>query len=120
VSAGHPPPLLVRKAKAGSEAAMPPRSAGLPLGVAEGYPYESYQVTLLPGDSLMLFTDGIPDAHDRVNNLFGDKGIQAALKGAVGSSPGQLVDSLVRAVQAHSSGRNPHDDVTLIGFGRLV
>ena len=30
------------------------------------------------------------------------------------------LDSLVRAVQSHASGRNPHDDVTLVGFGRLV
>jgi serine phosphatase RsbU (regulator of sigma subunit) len=120
VSAGHPPPLLVRKSKPGSEDAMPPRSAGIPLGITEGFPYESCQVALQPGDSLLLFTDGVPDAHDRVNNLFGGKGIEAALRGAAGSGPGQLVESLFRAVQAHASGRNPHDDVTLIGFGRLA
>jgi serine phosphatase RsbU (regulator of sigma subunit) len=120
VSAGHPPPLLVRKSKAGYEDAMPARIAGLPLGVTEGYPYESCQVTLQPGDSLLLFTDGVPEAHDRVNKLFGDKGIQAAIKGSVGAGPKQLVESLVRAVQAHSSGRSPHDDVTLIGFGRIA
>jgi len=37
---------------------------------------------------------------------------------ANGSGPRVLVDSLVKAVQAHASGRNPHDDVTLVGFGR--
>jgi sigma-B regulation protein RsbU (phosphoserine phosphatase) len=120
VSAGHPPPLLVRKAKTGYEDAMPANFAGLPLGVTEGYPYESCQVTLEPGDSLLLFTDGVPEAHDRANNQFGNKGIQAALGAASGSGPKQLIESLVRAVQIHASGRNPHDDVTLVGFGRMV
>jgi sigma-B regulation protein RsbU (phosphoserine phosphatase) len=77
-------------------------------------------VTLEPGDSLLLFTDGVPEAHDRLNNQFGNKGIQAALASAGGAGPKQLIESLVRAVQAHASGRNPHDDVTLVGFGRLV
>lgn len=120
VSAGHQSPLLVRRGKAGYEDAMPADTAGLPLGIAEGFPYQSCQVTLQPGDSLLLFTDGVPEAHDRANNQFGNKGIAAALAGVSGSGPRVLVDSLVRAVQAHASGRNPHDDVTLVGFGRLA
>jgi phosphoserine phosphatase RsbU/P len=120
VSAGHPPPLLVRKTKSGFDYAMPPKTAGLPLGVSEGYPYESCQVTMQPGDSMLLFTDGVPDAHDRGNNQFGNKGIQSALAAAGGASPKQLIESLVRAVQSHASGRSPHDDVALVGFGRLV
>ncbi len=120
VSAGHPPPLLVRKTKPGFEDAMPPGSAGLPLGIVEGYPYESYQVTLQPGDCLVLYTDGVPEAHDRANRQFGNKGIETALATASSAAPKQLVESLVRAVQLHASGRNPHDDVTLVGFGRLA
>jgi serine phosphatase RsbU (regulator of sigma subunit)/pSer/pThr/pTyr-binding forkhead associated (FHA) protein len=120
VSAGHPPPLLVRRGKTGYEDAMPSNSAGLPLGISEGYPYESCQVTLQPGDSLLLFTDGVPEAHDRANNQFGNKGIAAALAAANGIGPRVLVENLVRAVQAHASGRNPHDDVTLVGFGRVT
>jgi serine phosphatase RsbU (regulator of sigma subunit)/pSer/pThr/pTyr-binding forkhead associated (FHA) protein len=120
VSAGHPAPILVRKAKPEYEDAMPAKSAGLPLGVTEGSPYESCQVKLEPGDSLLLFTDGVPEAHDRANNQFGSKGIQSALSAAVGTGPKQLIDSLVRAVQMHASGRNPHDDVTLVGLGRMA
>jgi serine phosphatase RsbU (regulator of sigma subunit) len=119
VSAGHPAPILVRKSKQ-YEDAMPPKSAGLPLGVAEGFPYEACQVTLEPGDSLLLFTDGVPEAHDRANKQFGIKGIQSAFSAAAGSGPKHLIDSLVRAVQIHASGRNPHDDVTLVGLGRIV
>jgi phosphoserine phosphatase RsbU/P len=120
VSAGHPPPILVRKGKSGYEDAMPQQAAGLPLGIVEGYPYEACRVTLQPGDSLLLFTDGVPEAHDRANNQFGNKGIQSALATAGGSNTKQLIDSLIRAVQAHASGRNPHDDVTLVGFGRIA
>jgi serine phosphatase RsbU (regulator of sigma subunit) len=120
VSAGHQSPMLVRRGKSGYEDAMPGDSAGLPLGIAEGFPYESCRVTLQPGDSLLLFTDGVPEAHDRSNHQFGNKGIAAALAGVSGSGPRILVDSLVRAVQAHAAGRDPHDDVTLVGFGRLA
>ncbi len=118
VNAGHPSPLLVRRGKPGYEEAVPSQAAGLPLGVAEGYPFESCRVTLEPGDSLLLFTDGVPDALDRAGKAFGVAGIKAAL--AAAGSPGarQLIESLVRAVQAHSSGRNLHDDVTVVGLGR--
>jgi serine phosphatase RsbU (regulator of sigma subunit)/pSer/pThr/pTyr-binding forkhead associated (FHA) protein len=119
-SAGHPSPLLVRKGKPGYEEAMPTKAAGLPLGVAEGYVYESCQVSLQPGDSLLVFTDGIPESYSRNNTQFGEKGIQAAVRAAGGSGPKQLIESLVRAVQAHSAGRNPHDDVAVAGFGRVA
>ncbi len=119
VSAGHNSPLLVRKRKPGFEAALPTETAGPPLGVADGYAFESCTVTMEPGDSLLMFTDGVTEAHDRANRQFGTEGIQAALAAAGDSAPAEkVVESLVRAVEAHASGRSPHDDVTLVAFGR--
>ncbi len=62
VNAGHVLPLLYRRATGEVQEAISQEAAGLPLGVQKGQLYESCQVTLEPGDCLLLFTDGVCDA----------------------------------------------------------
>jgi serine phosphatase RsbU (regulator of sigma subunit) len=118
VNAGHLSPLLYRHATGAFEEAVPKELAGVPLGVLEGYPYQSHQVSLGPGDSLLLFTDGVTDALDTRNAAFNVHGIQAALAGLPTPSPRNLVERVARAVQQHAAGRDPHDDITLVCVGR--
>ena len=49
---------------------LAPEIAGLPLGVAEGIPYDSAEVTLAPGEMITLFTDGISEALNPANELY--------------------------------------------------
>jgi sigma-B regulation protein RsbU (phosphoserine phosphatase) len=85
----------------------------------EGYPFESCQVTLQPGDSLLIYTDGVTDMLDVKGRSFNEiKGLQTAVQGAGTASPQALVDRIARAVTTHATGRDPFDDVTLVGFGR--
>ena len=53
---------------------------GLPLGVMENFEYQAQHVELRPGDSILLFTDGITDAMNVQNQPFQMKGIHAALQ----------------------------------------
>jgi len=119
VSAGQASPLLYRPGGAPLEEVISKRVAGVPLGIMEGYPFDSCQITLKPGESLLIFTDGVTDALDVNGKQFNLSGIQSALQNAGHASPKQLVDRLTRAVQVHASGREPFDDVTLVGLGRL-
>src|SRR5262249_21521024 len=76
VSAGHPSPVLYRPGQTKLEDAMPKSASGVPLGIMDGATFESCQVRLAPGESLLLFTDGITEAMDLQNKPFGMKGIE--------------------------------------------
>src|SRR5262249_6627534 len=62
VSAGHMAPLLYRRADDTVTDAMPQTVAGVPLGILDGTKFNAFSITLEPGDSLLLFTDGVTDA----------------------------------------------------------
>jgi sigma-B regulation protein RsbU (phosphoserine phosphatase) len=116
-SAGHGPPILFRKAQNKYEEAITRDLAGFPLGVAEGIPYASATVTLEPGDCIVQFTDGVPEARSRDDKEFGSDNVFAALR-AGPPTAGEMGQRLVNAVKQHALGRKPHDDVTVVCFGR--
>jgi serine phosphatase RsbU (regulator of sigma subunit) len=118
VSAGHSSPLLYRGSTSELKEAMPSDVAGVPLGIMDGFPYETYQITLTPGDSLVLFTDGVNESMSVGNVEFGMEGVARVLREAGKVGPRQLVERLVAAVKHHAAGRDPHDDLTVVALGR--
>ena len=120
VSAGHASPLLYKSGGGPLQEVVSKKVAGLPLGIMEGYTFDSCELALEPGESLLIFTDGVTDALDLKGKPFGVEGIQATLEPARGANVTQLVERLARAVQSHAAGRDPFDDITLVGVGRLA
>ena len=116
VNAGHPSPLLLHAGGAVEEVA-PAEYAGLPIGIADGYPYPCRPVRLEPGDRLLLFSDGVSDALGGNEQFFGAGGIRAAI-GEAGSCPRATGEHLVAALARHSAGCDPTDDITVVCFGR--
>ncbi len=120
INAGHMAPLIYRHATGTVEDGISNEKSGLPLGVYEGFCYESSRVELNPGDSVLLFTDGVTDAMNDKNVQFQMKGIQTAIQGGPHSTP-QLGDRIVKAVRQHSAGRSQQfDDIALVCFGRAL
>jgi serine phosphatase RsbU (regulator of sigma subunit) len=117
VNAGHVPPLIYRKAANTFEEAMPRSQAGLPLGVADNITYESVKTTLEPGDSVLLFTDGVTEAKGKNDQDLKMAGALESLKAAP-RTPQGFVEHLVATVQEFAKGRKPHDDLTVVAFGR--
>jgi serine phosphatase RsbU (regulator of sigma subunit)/pSer/pThr/pTyr-binding forkhead associated (FHA) protein len=118
VSAGHPSPLWYHKATGALEECVPKKMAGLPLGIMETCEYASCQVQLEPGDCLLIYSDGVPDSRNLKDQELTFNGMKAALKAGGPHTPKTLGERLVRAVHQHAAGRSPHDDVTLVCFGR--
>jgi serine phosphatase RsbU (regulator of sigma subunit)/pSer/pThr/pTyr-binding forkhead associated (FHA) protein len=117
VNAGHPSPLLYRRATGTLADAVPNAVAGLPIGILEGHEYSSCQVRLEPGDCLLAFSDGVTDALDVQGRWFQVQGIHDAVRGER-LSPRELGERIVKAVTVHAAGRSQHDDITLVCFGR--
>jgi serine phosphatase RsbU (regulator of sigma subunit) len=111
VSAGHPPPLLVRGRKVGGELATVP---AMPLGLG-GPPPVVNEVVLEPGDSVLLFTDGVTEGRAMGGERFGADRL-ADLLGRVllaDLRPAEMVRRVASAVIEHSA-RELNDDLTLL------
>jgi serine phosphatase RsbU (regulator of sigma subunit) len=118
INAGHLAPLVVRAATGKYEPAIPKTLVGLPLGVLEGVTYDSHQITLDPGDCVLIFSDGVTEAMDRDNKQLDLKAFDSALAGGP-LPPKALGSRIIELVKEHSRGRSSqHDDVTLVCFGR--
>src|SRR5262249_41815714 len=110
-SAGHNPPRL-KRCDDGSLASLD-QVAGLPLGIIGGEEYEEAAMTLVRGDQLVLYTDGITEAHDAAGKMFGVERLDRVLENcAIG--PGDLLRSVLDEVTAFTGGRPAHDDRPLL------
>jgi phosphoserine phosphatase RsbU/P len=119
VNAGHPPPLIYRRATRTVEEATSNELCGLPVGVLDGLEYASCQVSLAPGDCILAFTDGVTEAVDINNVQLQMKGIHAAVHGGA-YSPQTLGERVVKVAKQFAVGCNQHDDIALVGFGRTA
>jgi serine phosphatase RsbU (regulator of sigma subunit) len=119
VNAGHIAPLIYRKATGQFEEGTTSDQTGLPLGIIEGIPYAASTVTLSPGDCVLLITDGITESKDRNERDFHMDGVIAAMR-AGPMNPRAMVDRLIASVHSHAAGRKPHDDLTVVAFGRTA
>jgi serine phosphatase RsbU (regulator of sigma subunit) len=118
VNAGHPTPLLYSRATRTVREAMSNEIAGLPLGVIDGLEYASCKVLLNPGDSILAFTDGVTEAMDVQDFQLQTKGLYAAVEGE-DYSPRALGEQVIKVVNKFAAGRSQHDDIALVGLGRL-
>ncbi|HVR73183.1 MAG TPA: SpoIIE family protein phosphatase [Planctomycetota bacterium] len=110
VNAGHPPPLCI--SHGGSIEAL--RTGGMILGVFEEAEYKTGEVSLHPGDVLLLFSDGITEARARDGALFGLERLKAVLLQCVTRSAREIHDAVLAAVSRFTMGGQPSDDVTLM------
>ena len=90
-----------------------------PLGVRHDTAYRTGTMHLAPGAALCLFTDGITEAANHANELFGEARLEAVLR-TVGDDPRQLIESVTHAVQSHANGAPQSDDITLLALRRLA
>jgi serine phosphatase RsbU (regulator of sigma subunit) len=118
VSAGHFP-LYVRRAATGAiEEIAKDDLQGLPLGVLEDYEYQAERVSLDPGDSVFMFTDGLTDAVNVKDEQFGLDNVLAIIRAAPASVK-KSGPQLLEAVERHSAGHYQFDDITMVCMGRV-
>ena len=91
--------------------------AGVPLGVAVDYPYEEFSFELAPGELLTLFTDGISEAMNDENQLYGLPRIERQVRESF-SGPADLGRLILDDVKRFVGQRSQSDDMCLMCFGR--
>jgi phosphoserine phosphatase RsbU/P len=118
VNAGHPSPLIYHHATRTVSEAISKDVAGVPLGVLDDFEYASCEIHLEPGDSILAFTDGVTEAMDIHERPLETRGVVAAMRGEA-YSPQALGEQVVKVVKQFATGRSQHDDIALVGFGRM-
>jgi sigma-B regulation protein RsbU (phosphoserine phosphatase) len=115
VSAGHNPPVIVRK----SGASLVEVESGRPLGLFEGSPYVESTFHLEPGERLVLYTDGVTEAFDKDRNEFGEARFVALLEriGMSGSAE-DLGEAILREVSEFAGDAPQSDDITVLVLDR--
>jgi serine phosphatase RsbU (regulator of sigma subunit)/anti-sigma regulatory factor (Ser/Thr protein kinase) len=110
-NAGHNLPC-VRTADGAAEA----RATGMPLGLMPGMAYEEAEVTIGPGESVLLYSDAIPEAHDTSSEMYGFP----RLVETVGRwNDGELIDFLMTDLGTFTGDDwEQEDDITLVTVRR--
>lgn len=116
-NAGHPPIYILRKTGGMEELA----ATGLPLSNAlRDYPRQVAQTSMAPGDRLLVYTDGIPEATDPHDEPFDFNGLKAAFRAGATMSLDGALDHILSELERHTDGRPLDDDVTLLMIERLT
>ncbi len=87
---------------------------GLPLGSFVGALYHEEVVSYEPGDSLLLVSDGVVEAHDASSELFGFERLEETIAQAQPGDVRELVELVLERVQEHMGDAEQHDDITIV------
>ena len=114
INGGHDAPMIC--GGGGIRATLPP--TGPALGLMPGLDFKVSRAELAPGELLLLYTDGVTDARSTEGFVFGEARLEALAARLAGGSAAALLDAIEAAVDAHSTGLDPFDDITLMGVKR--
>src|SRR5216684_401899 len=110
INAGHPSPFLIRHG-----AAQEPFSEGsYPVGLVPEAEYTASHLKLEPGDTLVLFSDGVTEAMDPDEQLFGITRLREVLTGQTECPLDQLEKCILESVENFTRGASQADDLTLL------
>jgi len=112
-NAGHLPPLI--RHSDGSITEVVSQHAGMPLGIVPDQEFQQQQHQLSPGDTWLMFTDGVTEAMNGDSELFGTQRLQQSFARA----PDELdamIQAVVADVAAHCGERDQSDDMCLVAF----
>jgi sigma-B regulation protein RsbU (phosphoserine phosphatase) len=117
-NAGHPPPILWRQADAAKRPLPMLTAKGIILGVLEEIALEERQVTLTPGDILILYTDGVTEPINPAGEEFGEERLAQIIASSSNQPCSDIVHRIRAAVWDFAGQQSQFDDYTLVGIKR--
>jgi serine phosphatase RsbU (regulator of sigma subunit) len=115
-SGGHNPPFILRAATGAVEPL--PEVGGLPLGMFAGLGYDGSVGQLEVGDTLLLYTDGVPEGANAAGQDFGDERVIGCLQRQVGLGCRDVIAGMAGELSAFTAGAPQYDDITMLAVRR--
>jgi serine phosphatase RsbU (regulator of sigma subunit) len=113
VNAGHNPPYLY-----GGDGTRTLDSTAVMLGMIDGMPFPEASADLRAGSRLLLYTDGITEAENRIGEQFGVERLEAAIAGPGRSEPAGALDAILATVVRFRGTARQSDDMTMMLVSR--
>jgi sigma-B regulation protein RsbU (phosphoserine phosphatase) len=114
VNAGQTPPFI-RRADGQFEKL---RATGVALGMFEGSTFEAATTALSPGDSLVMYSDGVTEAESPQGQPFDESGLEAFLSTYAAFSAAEIGAEIIKTVERHADQSRFTDDLTLLVLKR--
>ena len=113
---GHEYPTIKRK---GGEFELIKDKHGFVLGGMPDMPYSEYEIRLEPGDEIFVYTDGVPEATNEENELFGTERMLKSLNSNKDSGIKEKLLELRKNIDEFAGNAPQFDDITMLGFKYL-
>ena len=113
ISGGHNPALIGNRTNGFNYL---PQPKGILMGVMPDAPYEVKQHNMRPGQTLVLYTDGVTEAENMNKEFFGDDNFRNLLGTLPSEEPEQLIDGIRRSVADHAGEAPQSDDITVLAL----
>lgn len=110
-NAGHEYPAIYRN---GEKFTVMKDKHDFVIGGLDGIPYNTYEFKLNKGDALFLYTDGVPEANNSKNELFGVDRMTAALNISSAGTPEEIVTNVKNEVNKFTGDSTQFDDFTML------
>jgi sigma-B regulation protein RsbU (phosphoserine phosphatase) len=111
INAGHPSPFLVRR----GEALDAFKEGSYPVGLVPEAEYTTAKLRLQPGDTLVMYSDGVTEAMDPDDELYGMNRLREVLTGTTADCPLEAVKkSVLESVETFTRGARQADDLTML------
>jgi DNA-binding NarL/FixJ family response regulator len=116
VNAGHNPPFLSSKLKGKPIDRL--RRTGMALGILENSTWEQKMIRFSPGDSLLLYTDGVTEAQNLHGDFYGEERLMEVTRLKNSASASEVIEAVQSDLQRFMDGLHPHDDIVLMVIAR--
>ena len=114
--AGHMP-VMIRK-NDGTIVEFGDEIVGVPIGVIDHFPYEIATRVIFPGETCVIYTDGVSEAMNSANDLYGVDRLRHLMQQSTGGHAEELGKVILEDVRQFADGRAQNDDITIMVFGR--
>lgn len=113
-NAGQNPPLLLRQDKDQGDSACWLWPTGPAVGLVEQPPMNQASISLLPGDVLVLYTDGVTEAMNPVNDMFGPERLESAVRRWSGRPVKEIIQGIRQELTEYTGKEAQVDDITIL------
>lgn len=111
VNAGHNPPIVVHAEDRHLEELA---ATGIALGAVEGAAFTSKSIRIGPGDTVLLYTDGVTEAINGAGEMFGEDRLRRIVTENSMRSSAEILSGILDAINAFALGEPQADDITLM------
>jgi sigma-B regulation protein RsbU (phosphoserine phosphatase) len=114
--AGHMP-IMIRQTD-GTIIEFGEEVVGVPIGVLEDFPYDVLVRKIVPGETCVIYTDGVSEAMNPASDLYGIDRLRELMSASTGGQADALGKVILADVRKFAAGRPQNDDITIMVFGR--